>query len=191
MRADHIAGMSAIFVPLTIPQPAGSDKWRHTRSASCRGCVTHFMGQVGWSGFAGGLRSATAHGAVLPHCLRGRFRQATRCALEARHQAVRSQDRTLETCAWKLFCLIPFLLLWRPFGGRRVSREDLCERFDKFTQVSGTHCSKKRWWKTVASPRQERPLWKLGPGQHAKRCSWVRSPSIFGWRQHRARHRGE
>ena len=69
-----------------------------------------------------------------PHYLRGRFRQATRCALEARHQAVRSQDRTLETRAWKLFCLIPFLLLRWPFGGRRVSREDLCERFDKFTR---------------------------------------------------------
>ena len=43
-------------------------------------------------------------------------------------------------------------------------------------EVSGTHCSKKRWRKTTgASPRQEHPLWKRGPGQHAKRCSWVRS----------------
>ena len=40
----------------------------------------------------------------------------------------------METPAWKLFCLVPFLLLRRPFGGRRVSREDLCERFDKFTR---------------------------------------------------------
>ena len=41
-------------------------KWRHTRSHSFRGCVTHFMGQVGWSGFAEGLRSAIARDAVLP-----------------------------------------------------------------------------------------------------------------------------
>ena len=65
-----------------------------------------------------------------PHYLRGRFRDATRCALEARHQTVRSQDRTMETRVWKLFCLVPFLLLRQPFGGRRVSREDLSERFD-------------------------------------------------------------
>ena len=51
-----------------------------------------------------------------PHQVRGRFRQATRCALEARHNAIRAQDRTTEIRAWKLFCLVPFLLLHRPIG---------------------------------------------------------------------------
>ena len=69
-----------------------------------------------------------------PHHVRGRFRQATRCALEARHNAIRAQDRISEIRAWKLFCLLPFVLLHRPIGGSRVSREDLLERFDKFAQ---------------------------------------------------------
>ena len=69
-----------------------------------------------------------------PHHVRGRFRQATRCALEARHNAIRAQNRISEIRAWKLFCLLPSLLLHRPIGGSRVSREDLLERFDKFAQ---------------------------------------------------------
>ena len=40
-----------------------------------------------------------------PHSVRGRFRQAVRTALEARSEAVRSQDVIGEGRGWKLFCL--------------------------------------------------------------------------------------
>ena len=69
-----------------------------------------------------------------PHHLRGRFRQAVRSVLEVRHEAVRSQDIVTETRAWKIFCLFPVFLLRRPASGGHVSREDLSDRFDKFTQ---------------------------------------------------------
>ena len=53
------------------------------------------------------------------HHLRGRFKHA-RCAVEARHQAVRAGDRVMELRAWKLFCLLPEWLLQRPQGQSRV-----------------------------------------------------------------------
>ena len=51
------------------------------------------------------------------HHLRGRFRQAARCALEARHDALIAGDRIAESLAWMLFCLLPF---WKPVGHGRV-----------------------------------------------------------------------
>ena len=66
---------------------------------------------------------------VLQSCLhhvRGRFLQAGRKALEARHVAVRVNDPVMEERAWKLFCLLPVWLLRRSPGEARVSKEDLC-----------------------------------------------------------------
>ena len=53
-----------------------------------------------------------------PHYLRGRFRQATRCALEARHQAVRSQQDFGNACV-EVVLLDPLLVVapaiwWAP-----------------------------------------------------------------------------
>ena len=48
-----------------------------------------------------------------PFSVRGRFRQAVRTALEARSEAVRSQDVLGEVRGWKLFGLLPF---WSIFG---------------------------------------------------------------------------
>ena len=38
----------------------------------------------------------------------------------------------MEERSWKLFCLLPFLLLYRPENKPRVTKEDLCRRFDLF-----------------------------------------------------------
>ena len=53
-----------------------------------------------------------------------------RMALEARSNAVQVHDRVMETRAWKLFCLLPYLLLRRPLGEQRVSKAELNSRFD-------------------------------------------------------------
>ena len=60
-----------------------------------------------------------------PHHVRGRFRHASRQALEARSDAVHNDVG--ENRAWKLFCLLLFFLR----GGRneRVSKAELCHRF--------------------------------------------------------------
>ena len=51
-------------------------------------------------------------------------------ALEARH-AVHNNDHTMEVRAWKLFFLLPFLLLRKARG---VGKDELSRRFDKFSE---------------------------------------------------------
>ena len=57
-----------------------------------------------------------------PHHLKGRYRHMSRLALEARSNAVQVHDRVMETRAWKLFCLVPYLLLRRPLGEQRAKQ---------------------------------------------------------------------
>ena len=74
---------------------------------------------------------------VLQGCaahLKGRFRQAARVALEARHNAVHNNDHTMEARAWKLFLLLPFMLLRKERGVGKVGKDELSRRFDKFSE---------------------------------------------------------
>ena len=67
-----------------------------------------------------------------PFQLRGRFRQASRVALETLHNGVVGHDVLMETRGWKLFILLPFILLRRHRGCAQVGKDELCRRFDKF-----------------------------------------------------------
>ena len=67
-----------------------------------------------------------------PQCVRGRFRQACRKALEARRDAVNAGDELMEERSWKMFCLLPFLLLHRPVNKSTITKEVLYRRFDLF-----------------------------------------------------------
>ena len=67
-----------------------------------------------------------------PQCVRGRFRQACRKALQARHDAVNADDELMEERSWKMFCLLPFLLLHRPENKSTITKEVLYRRFDLF-----------------------------------------------------------
>ena len=69
-----------------------------------------------------------------PYHIRGRFRQAMRQALELMSHAVRTQDRVSEVRGWKLFCLLLVMLLRRESGGSKVSKQELCRRFDLFVE---------------------------------------------------------
>ena len=60
-----------------------------------------------------------------PQLVRGRFRLACRKALEARRDAANSGNELMEERSWKLFCVLPFLLLYRPEDKPRVTKEDL------------------------------------------------------------------
>ena len=62
----------------------------------------------------------------VPHCLKGPFRNALQLALEeASSDDVVRQDR-----GWKLFLLIPRMLLHQPLRGGLIPKEKLRERFD-------------------------------------------------------------
>ena len=68
-----------------------------------------------------------------PAHLIGRFRQAARVPLEARHNAVRN-DHTMEVRAWKLFLLLSFMLLRTARGVGEVGKDEMSRRFDKFSE---------------------------------------------------------
>ena len=69
-----------------------------------------------------------------PAHLKGRFRQAARVALEARHNAVHNNDHTMEVRAWKLFFLLPFHVVAQGRGVGKVGKDELSRRFDKFSE---------------------------------------------------------
>ena len=69
-----------------------------------------------------------------PHFLRGRFRFSFSFALRERHRAREDGDVLAETRAWKLFGLIPMMLLHRPRGSGSVGRDELCKRADEFAR---------------------------------------------------------
>ena len=74
---------------------------------------------------------------VLQNCpahLKGRFRQASRTALDARNQAALGGDATQEIRAWKLFCVLPFWLLRRLHCGGRLGKAELSKRLDDFSE---------------------------------------------------------
>ena len=58
-----------------------------------------------------------------PRFMRGRFRQCWGTALRERCRARLAGDVVSESRAWKLFCLVPVMLLHRPRGTGSVGRE--------------------------------------------------------------------
>ena len=69
-----------------------------------------------------------------PAFLRGRVRHAYRVALEERDAAAAHGDLEGEDRAWKVFGLIPQLILCRPAGCERVDPRELEARLDAFSE---------------------------------------------------------
>ena len=65
-----------------------------------------------------------------PAFLRGAYKSAMRVALTEHQRA--GEDVTRRTQAWKLFLLIPRLLLFRPARGGLLPKGQLQERFNRF-----------------------------------------------------------
>ena len=69
-----------------------------------------------------------------PHFLRGRLREVFSFVLRERCRAKMENDVEGEVRAWKLFGLIPAMLLHRPKGVGSVGRAELVHRFNDFQQ---------------------------------------------------------
>ena len=67
-----------------------------------------------------------------PAFLRGRFRHSLCVALRERCRAKLVGDTVAEERAWKVFGLVPAMLLHRPRGCGRVGKEELVERANIF-----------------------------------------------------------
>ena len=74
-----------------------------------------------------------------PVFLRGQYRSAMRFALEEAHRAREQRDEMGSTRAWKLFLLLPRLLLHRPLRGGLIPKGQLQERFADFAAGRWAH----------------------------------------------------
>ena len=81
-----------------------------------------------------------------PHFLRGRLRHCFGVALRERARAKRDEDPLSEGRAWKLFGLVPMMLLHRPRGTGSIGRDELALRADHF--MAG------RWRSLIASAQE-------------------------------------
>ena len=70
----------------------------------------------------------------VPRFLRGPFRRALRVALEEILKGARTNDTVTEERGWKLFVLLPRMLLHRPGRGGMVSKPKLVARFEMFVR---------------------------------------------------------
>ena len=71
-----------------------------------------------------------------PHFLRGRVRESFNFALRERFKARLEGNVEAETRAWKLFGLIPIMLLHKPYGTGSVGRSELGHRVGDFARGS-------------------------------------------------------
>ena len=69
---------------------------------------------------------------MLKSCPRGRLRFRFLIALRERHRAMMANDWVAEERAWKLFGLVPVMLLHRPRHTGSVGRDELAKRADDF-----------------------------------------------------------
>ena len=78
---------------------------------------------------------------TVPRFLRGPFRNALKIAME---EVLSSNDVVGRLRGWKLFVMIPRMLLHRPPGGGVVAKEKLVGRFELFHQGHWTQLIRKR-----------------------------------------------
>ena len=68
----------------------------------------------------------------VPRVIRGVYKNAMRVALEEVARGIDERSEARMTRGWKLFLLLPRLLLWKPVRGGLVSKNDLELRFRSF-----------------------------------------------------------
>ena len=69
----------------------------------------------------------------VPQVMKGAYTAAMRISVEEVLRSKRVHDVEVEVRAWKLFLLLPRMLLFRPARGGKVSKGHLMERLDLFS----------------------------------------------------------
>ena len=77
---------------------------------------------------------------TVPMFFVGPFRNALRLALEEATAGSHVEDLLRQERGWKLFLLLPRMLLHRGPRGGLISRDKLARRFEVFAVVNGTSC---------------------------------------------------
>ena len=119
----------------------------------------------------------------------------SRMALEARSNAVQVHDRVMETRAWKLFCLLPYLLLRRPLGEQRVSKAELnfkirrlCGgQIGRVVEADDDQCARESWQINGDEPRDQSQH-SMPESPHGRSIS---STTVFDRSRIGTRHQGD
>ena len=94
-------------------------------------------------------------------------------ALRERYRARQEQDPAAEERAWKLFGLVPAMLLHRPRGTGSVGRDELAQRADEFAsghflyllEMASRHATESRKWGTTMERRGRAAQRRVESGQ--------------------------
>ena len=87
-----------------------------------------------------------------PAFLKGQYRAAMRFAVVEADRARAASDDRAATRAWKLFLLLPRLLLYKPPRGGQIPKSRLIERFADFAEGRWAHLFlKSREWADQAA----------------------------------------
>ena len=89
---------------------------------------------------------------TVPFFMRGALRGGFRVAIDEVVAGRESGDRNREERGWKLFFLVPRMLLHRPRRGGLIPRKKLQERVDKFSRGSWVELARDGW--AAAEPKQ-------------------------------------
>ena len=76
---------------------------------------------------------------VPPAFLRGAYKSAMRLALQEIVSGMEIQNQLWMSRGWKLFILLPRILLFRPARGGKVPKNQLLDRFQKFANGEWVH----------------------------------------------------
>ena len=114
---------------------------------------------------------------TVPRFLRGPFRRALHVGLEEISEGHRVNDERRQERGWKLFLLLPRMLLHRPPRGGLISRAKLVARFEMFLKGEWTGlikasavcatqaaCARRRQDWTIESPELKR--WSIWASCH-------------------------
>ena len=115
------------------------------------------------------------HYEITPHFFRGAYRSAMRLALEEIELGTAAGDDRRRCQGWKLFFLLPRMLLYKPVGGGLVPKSRLLARFSAFSDGD---------WEQLLIARRECAKAAV---QVLSRCRRTRVPTV-DQRADRAEH---
>ena len=104
----------------------------------------------------------------VPAFLRGPWKKALDLALAERERAARDRDAVGEVRAWKLFLLLPSLLLRRTRVRGGVGKEELVQRFGNLAAGRWDHLLSEAFRPLEARARRIHPLDRASRGRRAE-----------------------
>ena len=159
LEASHVAVVLHVGRQMAVPSAIQGDAEQRFRQAGRQDTRTNPFDSA-WAQ----LDSVNYHDLFLtkipmlkscPRFFQERLRECLSFALRERFRGKMVGDAQAETRGWKLFVLIPMMLLHRPHGTKAVGREKLGHRAEEFS------CG--RWTDLISQAQHHRVFAPEGP----------------------------